>query len=114
MRGIDRGLVRYPSHDLEVVGRPASSRDADATAEAVAVYVTQRGGQHAACGQVRDTSGGDAWRVTALVPAKRLAELRRPLFSLGALRIVGLPTRAIFDVDSRSTFDRIARELSAD
>jgi ATP phosphoribosyltransferase len=97
---------------LEVVGHPASSRDAQGSAEAVAAYITEQGAQHAARGQVWDADGLDAWRVTALIPAKRLAELRRPLFRLGARRIVGQPTRSVFDVDGESTFDRIAREIS--
>jgi ATP phosphoribosyltransferase len=94
---------------LEVVGRPNSTQDA--AAEAVARYLAEHGARHAARGQVWDTENADAWRVTALIPAKRLAELRRPLFSLGAVRIVGLPTRAVFDVDGESTFDRIGREI---
>jgi ATP phosphoribosyltransferase len=91
---------------LEVVGRPAEP--APRTAEAVAAYLTEQGAQHAARGQVWDARGGDAWRVTALVPAKKLAGLRRPLFALGAMRVVGMPTRFVFDRDGESTFDRVA------
>ena len=94
---------------LEVVGRPAEP--APRTAEAVALYLTEQGAQHAARGQVWDAGGGDAWRVTALVPAKRLAGLRRPLFNLGAIRVVGLPTRFVFDRDAGSTYDRVAEEV---
>jgi ATP phosphoribosyltransferase len=95
---------------LEVVGRPAAP--ASRTAEAVAAYLTEQGALHAARGEVRDASGGDAWRVTALVQAKGLAGLRRPLFGLGATRVVGLPTRFVFDRDAESTFDRVARDVS--
>jgi hypothetical protein len=34
------------------------------------------------------------------------------LFGLGATRVVGLPTRFVFDRDAESTFDRVARESS--
>ncbi|HEY2159081.1 MAG TPA: ATP phosphoribosyltransferase [Isosphaeraceae bacterium] len=94
---------------LEVVGRPAMPAK---TAEDVAAYLTGQGALHAARGEVWDSAGADAWRVTALVPAKRLAGLRRPLFGLGATRVVGLPTRFVFDRDAESTFDRVARESS--
>lgn len=94
---------------LEVVGGPAEP--APRTAEAVAAYLTEAGAQHVARGQVWDAVGADAWRVTALVPAKGLASLRRPLFALGARRVVGLPTRFLFDREGESTFDRVAREV---
>jgi ATP phosphoribosyltransferase len=93
---------------LEVVGRAGGPRAK--TAEDVAAYLTGRGALHAARGDVWDTSGGEAWRVTALVPAKQIAALRRPLFGLGATRVVGLPARFVFDRDAESTFDRVARD----
>ncbi len=94
---------------LEVVGRADGT--AANTAGDVADYLTGQGALHAARGEVWDAAGVDAWRVTALVPAKRLAGLRRPLFVLGATRVVGLPTRFVFDRDAESTFDRVAREV---
>jgi ATP phosphoribosyltransferase len=94
---------------LEVVGSPAEP--APRTAEAVASYLTEQGAQHVARGQVWDAEGGDAWRVTALVLAKRLTACQRTLFRLGARRVVGLPTRFVFDRDGESTFDRIGREV---
>ncbi len=94
---------------LEVVGSPAEP--APRTAEAVATYLTEQGAQHVARGQVWDAEGGDAWRVTALVLAKRLTACQRTLFRLGARRVVGLPTRFVFDRDGESTFDRIGREV---
>jgi ATP phosphoribosyltransferase len=93
---------------LEVVGRPAEP--APRTAEAVADYLSQQGALHVARGQVWDVEARDAWRVTALVQAKRLPAWQRTLFRLGALRVVGLPTRFVFDRDGESTFDRIGRE----
>ena len=94
---------------LEVVGSPAEP--APRTAEAVAAYLTEQGSQHVARGNVWDAEGGDAWRVTALILAKRLTACRRTLFRLGARRIVGLPIRFVFDRDGESTFDRIGREV---
>jgi ATP phosphoribosyltransferase len=91
---------------LEVVGRSGGSVQ-ESSAAAVASYLNEHGALHAARGEVWDASGGDAWRVTALVPAKRLAGLRRPLLGLGATRVVGLPTRFVFDRDAGSTFDRL-------
>jgi len=93
---------------LEVVGSPAEP--APKTAEAVAAYLTEQGASHVARGQVWNAEGGEAWRVTALIYANRLTACRRPLFRLGARRVVGLPTRFVFDLDAASTFDRIARE----
>ncbi len=96
---------------LEVVGSPAEP--APKTAEAVAKYLTEGGAQHVARGQVWDAVGKDAWRVTALVQAKRVPALQRTLFQLGALRVVALPTRFVYDRDGESTFDRVQREIAA-
>ena len=68
---------------LEVVGRPAEP--APRTAEAVADYLSQQGALHVARGQVWDVEAQDAWRVTALIQAKRLPAWQRTLFRLGAL-----------------------------
>jgi ATP phosphoribosyltransferase len=95
---------------LEVVGSPAEP--APKTAEEVANYLTENGAQHVARGQVWDIEGDDAWRVTALIPAKKLTACQRKLIRLGARRVVGLPTRFVFDRDGETTFDRIAREIS--
>jgi len=94
---------------LEVVGGPAGP--GPRTAEEVAAYLAGRGAQHVARGEVRDAEGGEAWRVTALVLARRLAACQRALFRLGARRVVGLPPRFVFDRDGESTFDRVARDL---
>ena len=94
---------------LEVVGSPAEP--APKTAEAVASYLISQGAHHVARGRVWDAEGGDAWRVTALVQANRLTSFQRALFRLGARRVVGLPTRFVFDCEGDSTFDRVGREL---
>ena len=93
---------------LEVVGSPAEP--APRTAEAVAAYLTENGARHVARGQVWDAEGGDGWRVTALVPARSLTAWGRTLFRMGARRVIGLPTRFVFDRDGDSTFDRVGRE----
>ena len=87
---------------LEVVGGPASGMDPAAKA---ADLLRDRGAHHVARGEVRGEGGEPGWRVTALVSAKAVAGLRRPLLALGASRVVGLPARFVFDRDDRSTFD---------
>jgi len=90
---------------LEVVGRPAAP--GLETASAVADYLRGRGAQHIARGEIWDDRNTPGWRVTALIAADRLAACRRPLFALGAQRVVGLPARTVFDRDEPSTFDRL-------
>ncbi|MEO6808535.1 MAG: ATP phosphoribosyltransferase [Isosphaeraceae bacterium] len=95
---------------LEVVGGPAADVD---LAERVAAYLDDRGALHTARGEVFDPQGQSGWRVTALVAAKMLPSLRRPLLGMGATRVVGLPTRFVFDSDGISTFDQLkTRSLS--
>ncbi|MHC5544828.1 ATP phosphoribosyltransferase, partial [Singulisphaera rosea] len=52
------------------------------------------------------------WRITALVAAKKLTACQRHLFDLGASRVVGVPTRFVFDRDGHSTFDSLRAQLS--
>ncbi|WZO99172.1 ATP phosphoribosyltransferase [Isosphaeraceae bacterium EP7] len=94
---------------LEVVGGPAEP-GAD-IASKVAAYLHDQGAQHLARGEVWDQSGTPGWRVTALIAAKRLTACQRQLFRLGAARVVGLPTRFVFDRDGLSTFDRLKTTL---
>lgn len=94
---------------LEVVGNPAAP--GDGTAAAVAAYLRDQGAQHIARGDVWDAQDAPGWRVTALVAAKKLTACQRHLFTLGANRIVGLPTRFVFGRDSHSTFDTLRAQL---
>jgi ATP phosphoribosyltransferase len=94
---------------LEVVGGPASP--GPETAAAVANYLRAQGAQHLVRGEVWDDQGNPGWRVTALVPAKKLTACQRPLFALGASRIVGLPAEFVFDRDAASTFDSLRERL---
>jgi ATP phosphoribosyltransferase len=89
---------------LEVVGGPAEDWD---PAAAVALYLRQQGARHVVRGEVLGDDGRAGWRVTALVASKSLAAFRRPMLSMGASRVVGLPARFVFDRDDRSTFDRL-------
>lgn len=95
---------------LEVVGGPAAAPD---TAARVADYLSERGAQHIARGEVWDDRGTPGWRVTALLAAVRLTACQRTLFELGASRVVGLPARFVFGRDARSTFDGLKRTLAA-
>ena len=97
---------------LEVVGRPGGTGPGSGTAEAVAAYLRDQGALHVARGSVWDAEGVDAWRVSALAPARKVAAWQRPLIRLGASRVVGLPTRFVFDRDGEPTFDRVGRELA--
>ncbi len=90
---------------MEVVGGPASS--GGDPADRVATYLSERGARHVARGEIFDDQGSPGWRVTALVAAKALTGFRRHLLGLGAARIIGLPTRFVFDRDAESTFDRL-------
>jgi ATP phosphoribosyltransferase len=95
---------------LEVVGDPAAGPE---TAARVAGHLRDRGAQHVVRGEVWDDRDRPGWRVTALVAARDLAGLRRPLLRLGAARVVGLPARSIFDRDAPSTFDQLRDRLGA-
>jgi len=95
---------------MEVVGKPAGP--GPETASAVAAYLREQGAQHAARGEVWDDRGAVGWRVTALVASKKLTACQRRLFELGASRVVGLPTRFVFDRDGHSTFDALRKALA--
>jgi len=96
---------------LEVVGNPAAP-GAD-TAELVVKYLQDQGkAHHLARGEVWDDRGAQGWRVTALIEAKRLTACQRKLFELGASRVVGLPTRFVFDRDGHFTFDALKAKLA--
>jgi ATP phosphoribosyltransferase len=92
---------------LEVVGG-ATTADRDVAA---AKLLHRKGAQHVARGEIWDHADRSGWRVTALITARALAELRRELLGLGALRIVGVPARFVFDRDAPSTFDRLREAL---
>ena len=94
---------------LEVVGNP--SEPGPETAPAVVAYLAEAGAQHIARGEVWLESGEPGWRVTALILAKKLTACQRALFRLGASRVVGLPTRFVFDRDARTTFDSLREAL---
>ena len=83
-------------------GRP----DGGWTHRAALVAVARLGGFLA-----RKRDGVPGWRVTALIAAKQLAPIRRPLLRLGAARLVGLPARSIFERDASSTFDVLRERL---
>ncbi len=91
----------------EVAGGPAPL---GSEASEVAAFVRAHGGQHVMYGEVWGEDEASGWRVTALVSARSIVGLRRPLFALGASRIVGLPARFVFDRDGHSTFDTLRRE----
>jgi ATP phosphoribosyltransferase len=95
---------------LEVVGNGAA-RGPEAAA-AVAAYLRDQGAQHIARGEIWDDRNNTGWRVTALVAAKKLTACQRHLFELGASRVVGLPTRFVFDRDGHSTFDSLREKLA--
>lgn len=95
---------------LEVVGGPAST--GPEAARAVATYLREQGAQHIARGEVWDDRDEPGWRITALVAAKKLTACQRHLFDLGASRVVGVPTRFVFDRDGHSTFDTLRSKLS--
>lgn len=87
---------------LEVVGGSSPS-----SADAVARLLESSNARQIAHGEVRDARGEPGWRLTARVPADSFPRLKRPLFELGATRIVGLPTRFVFDAADPSSFDRL-------
>jgi ATP phosphoribosyltransferase len=94
---------------LEVVGSPAAP--GARTAAAVAGYLREQGGTHIARGEVWDDRDAPGWRVTALLPARKLAACQRALFRLGAGRIVGIRPQIVFDRDAASTFDALRGRL---
>jgi ATP phosphoribosyltransferase len=96
---------------LEVVGGPASPGPGPQTATAVADYLRAQGAQHLVRGNVWDGEGNPGWRVTALLPSRKLTACHRPLFTLGASRIVGLPAEFVFERDAVSTFDGLRQRL---
>jgi ATP phosphoribosyltransferase len=96
---------------LEVVGAPNDDVSYEESAARVAGFLRDQGAQHIVRGEVWDDSGTSAWRLTALLAAKKLTACRRTLFRLGAGRIVGLPARFVFDRDGHSTFDDLRRRL---
>ena len=94
---------------LEVVGNPAEpGRE---TGLRVAEYLAGQGAQHLARGEVWDSQNLPGWRVTALIAASKLTACQRKLFELGASRVVGLPTRFVFDRDGASTFGNLRANL---
>ena len=78
----------------------------------LARLLRDRGAQHVYRGEVCDATGTPGWRVTGLIAAAALTPCRRQLLALGASRVVGLPTRFVFDRDGHSTFDRLAATLA--
>jgi len=99
---------------LEVVGNPAAPGPGPETAAAVAEYLSDQGAQHLVRGEVWDDLGQPGWRVTALVAASKLSACQRPLLTLGASRIVGLPAQFVFDRDVPSTFNELRERLLRD
>ncbi len=96
---------------LEVVGSAAGDIPAARTAAVVAEYLREQGGTHIARGDVWHNIETAGWRVTALLPARRLTACRRELLRLGAGRVVGLKPHVVFDRDAPSTFDDLRRRL---
>ena len=96
---------------LEVAGGPEQGHQA----AAVAAFLAHQGAQHVVRGEVWDERGRSCWRVTALAKAGTLTAYRRELIRLGARRVVGLPTRFLFDAEGPpSTFDRLRGRLGLD
>ena len=95
---------------LEVVGGPEEGHQA----AAVSAFLAHQGAQHVVRGEAWDERGRSCWRVTALAPAGRIASFQRELIHLGARRVVGMPTRFLFDAEGPpSTFDRLREQLAA-
>ncbi len=95
---------------LEVVG--GQSNPGPTAAALVATHLREHGALHIARGDVWDDHGMPGWRVTALLPARKLTACQRTLFHLGASRVVGLPPRTVFDRDTASTFDQLSQRLA--
>lgn len=96
---------------LEVVGSPTAPGSHPAAAAAVADHLRDQGATHIARGEVWDDRGSPGWRVTALLPARKLIACQRTLFHLGAGRVVGLRPQIVFDRDAPSTFDALKRRV---
>ena len=96
---------------LEVVGGPDSA--GPDTATRVARFLTEQGAQHTARGEVWDQNQTQGWRVTALIPARKLTACYRTLMSLGASRVVGSPTQFVFDRNMATTFGTLRDRLGA-
>jgi ATP phosphoribosyltransferase len=90
---------------VEVVGAAGSAAE-------VAERLRRLGGQHVCHGKVWGEREQPGWRVTALVPARAVPGLRRPLLALGAGRIVALAPGSVFDSLSFSIYDRLCIELT--
>jgi ATP phosphoribosyltransferase len=95
---------------LEVVGSQAAP--GPETAARVAGHLGDEGAAHIVRGEVWDDRGRPGWRVTALLPAKKLTACTRALLGLGAGRIVGLPPQVVFDSAGASTFDALVGRLT--
>src|SRR5262245_37116030 len=66
---------------LEVVGHPTAP--GSDTVEQVVGHLRDRDASHIVRGEVWDDHGSPGWRVTALLPASKLAACQRALFRLG-------------------------------
>jgi ATP phosphoribosyltransferase len=96
---------------LEVVGGPADPGSPGAAA--VVDHLRDQGGSHIARGEVWDDRGAPGWRVTALLPARKLTACQRALFRLGARRVAGVRPQIVFDRDAASTFEALRRRVGA-
>ena len=91
---------------LEVVGSPAAPGSADGRRGR---RPPPRPGRHRTSPAARSgtIAASPGWRVTALLPARKLTACQRALFRLGAGRVVGLRPQIVFDRDAPSTFDAL-------
>jgi ATP phosphoribosyltransferase len=96
---------------LEVVGSQAAPGSEPAAK--VASHLGEAGAAHIARGEVWDDHGNPGWRVTALLPAKKLMACTRALLRMGAGRIVAVPPQIVFDRAGTSTFDALLSRLTA-
>jgi ATP phosphoribosyltransferase len=96
---------------LEVVGD--QSAPGPERAVQVADHLRDQGASHIVRGEVWNDGGSPGWRVTALLPAKKLTPCRRVLLRLGASRVVGLPPLIVYDRDATSTFNDLCGRLMA-
>jgi ATP phosphoribosyltransferase len=96
---------------LEVVGGAAAG-ETD-SANLVVNYLRNRGGLHVARGEIHDQNGRPGWRISALVQAHELTACRRALFRLGASRVVGLPSRFVYDRGMLSSYDELCAKLAS-
>jgi ATP phosphoribosyltransferase len=95
---------------LEVVGTdPVPGAE---SAAAIVDHLRDLGASHIVRGEVWDDQGRTGWRVTALLPAGKVAVCRRALFRQGAARIAGLRPLVVFDRNAPSTFDDLSSRLS--